>query len=54
MMDEQIGYEDLILEMQESEADDCANCQYKGIGRCQNQCMEIVSKYWNGKELSRK
>lgn len=33
-------YEDAILDAQESEADDCASCPYKG-DECNNQCMEV-------------
>lgn len=34
------SYEDLILARQEDDfSDDCANCPYKGIDTCQNQCM---------------
>ena len=32
------SYESAILEMQESEADDCADCPYKG-NKCRSQCM---------------
>ena len=35
-----IDYEDLILERQESEADECATCPHK-VMECNNQCMEI-------------
>lgn len=37
-------YEELILAMQESEADDCKTCSYKGRN-CHNQCMEIENHY---------
>lgn len=30
----------LILENQESEFDECAECPYKRIETCRNQCME--------------
>lgn len=33
-------YEYLILEMQESEDDECMTCPYKG-DKYKNQCMEI-------------
>ena len=33
-------YENAILSRQESEADDCANCPYKGTA-CKNQCERI-------------
>lgn len=38
------SYEDAILEMQESEADDCAGCLCKA--NCRNQCEE-VELHWN-------
>lgn len=38
------SYEDTILEMQESEADDCAGCLCKA--NCRNQCEE-VELHWN-------
>ena len=34
-----MDYEEMILARQESEADDCTDCEYKG--NCHNQCMEI-------------
>lgn len=37
-------YEDVILDFQESEIDECMNCPYKGT-QCQNQCMEIIVQY---------
>lgn len=33
-------YEDAILDAQESEADDCSICPYKG-DKCRNQCEEV-------------
>ena len=38
-----IDYEEMILARQESEADDCTDCEYKG--NCHNQCMEIHCVY---------
>ena len=37
------SWEDVILERQESEAEDCSDCEYKG--KCRNQCMEIQKIY---------
>jgi hypothetical protein len=34
-----MDWEELILARQESEADDCTNCPYKGE-KCRNQCTE--------------
>ena len=34
------SWEEAILIQQESEEDECAMCQHKGI-KCRNQCMEI-------------
>ena len=39
-----IDYEEMILEMQESEEDDCKTCPYKGT-KCRNQCMCETKKY---------
>lgn len=39
-----MDYEDLILDMQESEMDDCKTCPYKR-GRCRNQCLEMEEHY---------
>lgn len=33
-------YEEKILARQESEADDCIDCSYKGVTTCRNQCMK--------------
>lgn len=38
------SYEDLILDHQESEYDECTECPYKGDA-CNNQCMEIEIQY---------
>lgn len=35
--------EEMILQYQESEIDDCHNCPYKE--NCKNQCMEIKAIY---------
>ena len=35
--------EEMILERQESEFDECHNCPYKG--KCNNQCMEVEEHY---------
>lgn len=35
--------EEMILERQESEADECNACVYKT--KCQNQCMELEEHY---------
>lgn len=43
-----MDYEDLILEKQESEEDDCSSCTYnpKRTGKmCNCQCEEIVEIY---------
>lgn len=39
-----MDYEELILENQESENDECSTCQYKG-SKCHNQCMRIEKHY---------
>lgn len=39
-----IDYEEMILEMQESEEDDCKTCYYKGE-KCRNQCMREAENY---------
>lgn len=36
--------EEMILERQESLADECHNCPYKG-DKCHSQCMEIEEHY---------
>ena len=36
-------YEDAILDRQEFDADECANCVYKYS--CRNQCEEIEEHY---------
>ena len=38
-----MDYEEMILARQESEADDCAGCEYKE--NCHNQCMKIRCIY---------
>ena len=35
--------EEMILQYQESEIDDCYNCPYKE--NCKNQCMEVKEIY---------
>ena len=37
-----MDYEEMILEQQETEKDDCAACPYKGTA-CRNQCMKITA-----------
>ena len=37
------SYEDKILTMQESIADDCTDCEYKTC--CRNQCTETTKHY---------
>ena len=37
-------YEEMILECQESEEDECKNCPYKKE-KCKNQCMKIQTIY---------
>lgn len=37
------SWEDRILNRQDSEADECAECAYKQ--NCKNQCMEIGEVY---------
>lgn len=47
-------WEDAILNRQESEADDCYNCPYKGI-ECDNSCetesvvINPIVAHWLGK-----
>ena len=43
-------YEGMILAWQESEADECFGCFYKGTN-CNNQCMRIEEKYFDKEEL---
>lgn len=38
-----MDYEEMILARQESEADDCTDCEYKE--NCHNQCMEVNCIY---------
>lgn len=38
-----MSYEDKILNMQESIADDCKDCEHKKY--CRSQCMEIKEIY---------
>lgn len=38
------SYEKLILELQESEKDDCKMCPYKGK-KCKNQCTKEEIHY---------
>lgn len=37
-------YEDAILSAQESEVDECHDCEYKG-NACRSQCMESKPVY---------
>lgn len=37
-------WEDAILDMQESEEDECSTCEYRGE-RCRNQCSRIDVRY---------
>lgn len=37
-------YEDLILESQESENDECSTCPYRGTA-CNNQCLRVEYHY---------
>ena len=37
-------YEDLILESQESESDECSTCPYRGTA-CNNQCLRVEYHY---------
>lgn len=46
MKGENMDYEEMVLEMQESDGNDCSSCPYAGIHTCGNQCMEI-EKHWN-------
>ena len=39
------SYEDVILERQESEADECSVCEFSGTDKCRNQCMETQNTY---------
>lgn len=36
-------YENAILNMQDNDVDECANCPHKND--CKNQCSEVVSVY---------
>lgn len=38
------SYEDAILEAQDSQSDECHDCEYKGSA-CRNQCMELKTIY---------
>lgn len=38
-------YESAILNQQESEADNCANCLYASPELCKNQCMGVQEIY---------
>lgn len=37
--------EEMILQMQDSEANECNSCEYAKAGKCKNQCMEIEEHY---------
>ena len=37
-------YEDIILDSQESEEENCTHCPYKGE-KCKSQCLEIKEVY---------
>ena len=39
------SYEDVILNNQESEADECLTCEFFGTDKCRNQCMETQNTY---------
>lgn len=46
MKGKNMDYEEMILERQESDGNDCSSCPYAGIHTCRNQCMEI-EEHWN-------
>lgn len=37
--------EAMILNSRDRESDDCANCEFKGVTTCKNQCAEINYNY---------
>lgn len=37
--------ESVILNSQDRESDDCADCEFKGVTTCKNQCANIEYKY---------
>lgn len=39
------NYEYTILNHQENEVDDCANCPFASPELCKNQCMEVQEIY---------
>lgn len=45
MLDYADYLESMILNSQERESDDCANCEFKGVTTCKNQCAEINYNY---------
>lgn len=38
------SYEDAILNTQDSQSDECHDCEFKGTA-CHNQCMELKPIY---------
>lgn len=39
------SYEDAILNRQEAENDDCKNCKFASVGKCNNQCEKVHRVY---------
>lgn len=39
------SYEDVILNRQEIENDDCKNCKFASVGKCNNQCEKVHRVY---------
>ncbi len=39
------SYEDVILDRQEIENDDCKNCEFASVGKCKNQCEKRHTVY---------
>lgn len=40
-----MGYEEMILSRQESEADECKDCEFASPGKCKNQCMKLQKTF---------
>lgn len=43
--------ESKILNSQDRESDDCANCEFKGATTCKNQCEKINYNYLRSEVL---
>lgn len=39
------SYEDAILNRQEIENDDCKNCKFASVEKCNNQCEKVHRVY---------